>query len=134
MRGLLLDTSAYSALLRGHTEVTHTLQQAEEIYVNPIVLGELRAGFLRGKHRAKNEQELHTFLSSPRVRVAAIDEETAIRYAVILNALWETGTPVPTNDVWIAASAMQYGLLLLTTDAHFQKIRQVLVRYVPAHP
>jgi tRNA(fMet)-specific endonuclease VapC len=131
MRRLLLDTSAYSALLRGHNGIQMHLRSAEEIYVNPIVLGELRAGFGRGRQGGKNEDYLQRFLSSPRVTILSVDAETSERYAFILNALWEIGAPAPTNDIWIAASAMQYGLPILTTDTHFQKISQVIVYYLP---
>lgn len=129
MRRVLLDTSAYSAFMKGHPEVKLALQQAEEIYLNPVILGELLAGFMRGEHRKKNETELRKFLSSPRVKVLDVDEATAERYAVILNSLWSAGTPIPTNDIWIAASAMQHGLHILTTDAHYRRISQVLVDY-----
>lgn len=98
----------------------------EAIYLNPIVLGELRAGFLRGRTRQKNEERLGRFLSSSRVSTLSVDDETAERYAVILDGLWAAGTPIPTNDMWIAASAMQYGLKVVTTDAHFLKIRQIV--------
>ena len=97
MSRLLLDTSAYSAFMRGHEAITAALQRADEIYVNAIVLGELQAGFLSGRHRQRNERQLETFRSSPRVRVADVDAETAGRYAVILNALRNAGTPVPTK-------------------------------------
>ncbi len=130
MTGTLLDTSAYSAFMRGHPEVKRVLQEADEIYLTPVVLGELRAGFMRGRHRRKHEQGLRSFLGSPRVHVLAIDAETAERYAVILNTLWTAGTPVPTNDIWIAACAMQHGLRVLTTDAHYQKVPQVIVDLV----
>ena len=62
--------------------------------------------------------------------MVAIDEETAERYAVILNGLWTLGRPIPTNELWIAASAMQYGLTLLTTAAQFKHVAQVLVHHV----
>ncbi len=127
MTGTLLDTSAYAAFMRGHPAVKRALQEADEIYLTPVVLGELRAGFMRGRHRRKNEQGLRSFLGSPRVRVLTIDADTAERYAVILNALWKAGTPIPTNDIWIAACAMQHGLRVLTTDAHYQKVSQVIV-------
>lgn len=127
---ILLDTSAYSSFMRGHQDVKETLQSADSIIVNPIVLGELQAGFQHGRHAEKNRNTLKQFLGSPRVRVVAIDEETAERYAVILNALWTIGRPIPTNDLWIAASAMQYGLTILTTDAHFKHVAQVLVHHV----
>jgi len=127
----LLDTSGYSALMRGDTVVTEMLQTVDAIYVNAVVLGELRAGFLRGRMRQKNEARLRQFLASSRVSALSIDEDTAERYAVILNALWSVGTPIPTNDIWIAASAMQYGLAVITTDAHFLKIPQILVWHSP---
>jgi tRNA(fMet)-specific endonuclease VapC len=127
MKRLLLDTSAYSGLLRGHKEIHRRIRQAEAIYVNPIVLGELRAGFGIGMRARKNEDYLGRFLASPRVAVLTIDAETSERYALILNSLWAAASPVPTNDIWIAASAMQHGLAVVTTDAHFLKIPQILV-------
>ncbi|MDP2660279.1 MAG: type II toxin-antitoxin system VapC family toxin [Dehalococcoidia bacterium] len=127
MTRVLLDTSAYSVFMRGHAAIKHVVQHADEIYLSPIVLGELRAGFRRGRNREKNQRELRAFLSSPRVRGVGLDEETAERYAVIVDGLWKAGTPIPTNDVWIAASAMQYGLPIVTTDAHYQRVAQVIV-------
>ncbi|MBI2998468.1 MAG: type II toxin-antitoxin system VapC family toxin [Deltaproteobacteria bacterium] len=130
MTRLMLDTSAYSAFMRGHPEVRLALQHADEIYLNPIILGELLTGFLKGKRKKKNEKELQAFLLSPRVSVVDLDEDTSERYAVILNSLWKAGTPIPTNDIWIAASAMQHGVRLLTGDAHYQRVTQVLVDYI----
>lgn len=127
---ILLDTSAYSAFMRGRQEIKEALQLADSIAVNPIVLGELHAGFRYGRHFEKNRNTLRQFLSSSRVHVVTLDEETAERYAVILNGLWTIGRPIPTNDLWIAASAMQYGLTVLTTDAHFTHIAQVLVHHI----
>ncbi len=124
---IFLDTSAYSALLRGHTGIRRLVQEADEIFVNSIVLGELKAGFLRGRHRKKNEKELALFLESPRVRVVSLDEGTADRYAAIVHSLRTAGTPIPTNDVWIAASVMQHGPRLVTLDEHFRKVSQILV-------
>ncbi len=126
---LLIDTSAYSAFMRGHQEIKELFQVAEHLYLNPIILGELYAGFQRGRKRSQNEALLHQFLQSPRVNIFPLDEETAERYSVILNTLWTGSTPIPTNDLWIAASAMQYGLEIVTTDSHFQKVVQVLVRH-----
>jgi len=125
----LLDTSAYAAFMRGHEGIKSTLQQAEEIYLNAVVIGELLAGFVRGRHRQKNQTELQTFLSSPRVGVLTLDQETSARYAVILNTLRNAGTPIPTNDIWIAATVMQHSLRILTTDAHYLKIPQVIVDF-----
>ncbi len=87
MMRVLLDTSAYSAFMLGHRECKLALQQADQIYFTPIVPGELRAGFIRGKWRRKNERELRTFLSSPRVQAIDVDADTAERYALILSGL-----------------------------------------------
>lgn len=129
MSRVLLDTSGYSAFMRGDDSVKDILQTVDTIYLTPVVLGELRVGFLRGRARQKNEDRLRQFLSSSRVSILTMDDETAERYAVILNGLWTAGTPIPTNDMWIAASAMQYGLTVVTTDAHFLKISQILVTH-----
>ena len=130
---VLLDTSAYSAFMRGHEGVQSAIRASEEIFLNSIVLGELTAGFIRGKQRRKNEAELQRFFASPRVGLLDITEGTAERYAVILNGLWQAGTPIPTNDIWIAASAMEHGLSVVTTDHHFQKIPQIIVGYFPVN-
>jgi tRNA(fMet)-specific endonuclease VapC len=133
MSRVLVDTSAYSAFLRGHPPVERAIQEADELYLNAIVLGELLAGFGAGKRRARNEKDLETFLASPRVGVLDLDGGTAQRYAAIANALRAAGTPIPTNDLWIASTAMQHGLRILTTDEHYLAVSQVLVdHYFPS--
>jgi predicted nucleic acid-binding protein len=132
VKRLLLDTSAYSALLRGHGGIKTLVQRAEEIILTPVVLGELHAGFRAGQHRRKNEHELEELLASPRVSVVAVDEETAEHYAAIVHSLRVAGKPIPTNDIWIAASAMQFGLTLVSTDRHFEQVPQVLCEVLPA--
>jgi tRNA(fMet)-specific endonuclease VapC len=123
---ILLDTSAYIAFLKGHPEIKQAIQKADEINLNPMVLGELLAGFMKGRRAAQNREILQEFMGSPRVRLMAIDEETSERYAAIFNYLREKGTPIPTNDLWIAATAMQFGLRVVTTDRHFQQVPQVM--------
>ena len=125
----LLDSSAYITFKKRHPEIVETLSRAEKIWVSPIVLGELRAGFLHGSKRERNERELRIFLESPRVSVLAVNEETSERYATIRVALKKAGTPVAANDIWIAASAIQHGLPILTSDRDFQKIPQVIIRH-----
>lgn len=131
MSRILLDTSGYSAFKRDHSEVLRQIQEASEIYLNPVVLGELRAGFLKGSRLERNLAELDEFLAGPRVRVVVMDEDTASRYAAILRFLQDHGTPIPTNDIWIAASAMQHGLTVVTTDGHFRRIPQIVKEIFP---
>ncbi len=126
MTALLLDTSAYSALMRGHEKIRNALEFADEVAVNPVVLGELRAGFVRGRRRTRNEQELDIFLATPGVVVREIDEDTAVHYATVVRSLRAKGTPIPTNDVWIAATALQHGMHLVTTDEHFERVENLL--------
>jgi predicted nucleic acid-binding protein len=128
---VILDTSAYSALLRGNPAVMRAVQETDEITLSPVVLGELYAGFLLGKHGKRNREILSEFVATPRVKVREIDGETAERYAAIFAYLREKGTPIPTNDLWIAASAMQHGLKIITTDEHYLKIPHVIAICCP---
>jgi len=128
MTCVLLDTSAYSALMRGHREVGEASRVATEVAVTPVVIGELLAGFRRGRHRAANERGLEEFLQSPRARVLAMTEATSERYAAIFNRLRGVGTPIPINDVWIAASAMEHGAVVYTTDTDFDRVTEIVVR------
>ena len=132
MTRLLVDTSAYSAFLRGEPLCVDALRHARELVLTPVVLGELRAGFMKGSHREKNEGELEEFLASPRVRVEVIDDDTSRFYAVAYLELSRRGSPIPTNDLWIAASALQHGLTILTGDRHFLSVPNLLVELLPA--
>jgi predicted nucleic acid-binding protein len=124
---ICLDTSAYSAFKRGHSGVREALAHADRIALPPIVLGELLGAFRAGARERTNREELERFLASPRVDVVPVDEETAERYGEIFAHLRAAGTPIPTNDIWIAATAMQWGLRVHTTDPHFERVPQVVV-------
>lgn len=128
---LLVDTSAYSAFLRGHEAIGREIGRADSLVVTPIVLGELLAGFRKGSRLAVNLERLEGFLASPRVRWVPVNDETANRYSILHDSLRRAGAPIPTNDVWIAASAMEHGLRLLTTDPHYERIPQIVVSYHP---
>jgi len=125
----MLDSSGYSAFKRGHPEAIEALRSYSSILMPSIVLGELLAGFEVGGRRQENRRELAEFQHSPRVRMVQITEDTAERYARIYAHLRTAGRPIPTNDLWIAASAMEHGAELLTTDRHFLDVPQIIVRY-----
>lgn len=122
MRAILLDTNAYTAFMLGAAEVVNVVAHAESLLLNTIVLGELLGGFAAGTREAKNRAELARFLDSPRVDVLPVTADTADSYALIYVGLRRKGQPIPTNDVWIAASALEHGAGLLTRDAHFAHI------------
>jgi tRNA(fMet)-specific endonuclease VapC len=128
MSRFLLDTSAYAAFMRNHSDAKAAVQEASELYLSPVVLGELRSGFLKGARPAENERRLQELLASPRCNLPVIDDETASRYAAIHDYLRRQGTPVSPNDLWIAASAAQHGLTVVTLNGDFDRIPQVFVR------
>ena len=116
---ILLDTNAYSALLRGHDEVADRVRRAERVVFSTVVAGELLLGFRLGTRLKKNMAELDAFLENPYVSLVPVTLTTADRFARIAAALRSKGRPIPTNDIWIAAHAMEAGAELLSFDAHF---------------
>lgn len=120
-----LDTSAYSQFKRGDRRVVERIAQAEWLGVPSIVVGELWTGFLQGRRRERNQEELDDFLSHPAVEELAVDSEVGRIYAEIVLDLRAAGTPLPTNDVWIAAVAVRAGATVISYDVHFDAISRV---------
>jgi predicted nucleic acid-binding protein len=127
MNRILIDTNIYSHALRGTPEVVPLLQNASEIGICAISIGELLSGFKSGRREKENRAELEEFLDAPRVRLYNIDETTAEFYANILDQLRKKGTPIPTNDIWIGAVAFQHGLKLYSKDEHFEFIPGLII-------
>lgn len=122
MKKLLIDTNVYVAFKRNDPTVIDLLRQASSIALNTAVMGELLAGFKGGIREAANRKELDQFLDSPRVELLPLDEASADFFALVFNNLKKIGKPIPANDIWIAASALQYGRTLATLDSHFSYI------------
>jgi len=119
----ILDTSAYSAFFRGdNSNLRHYFTARNQILVPTIVLGELRAGFAAGSKKTFNEQSLDKFLSSPNVDTVTVTDQTTKQYANLFVSLKSAGTPIGTNDMWIAAMCLELGLDLLTLDSDFSRI------------
>jgi tRNA(fMet)-specific endonuclease VapC len=114
---VILDTNGLSALADGDMKLAPLLQQAAELAVPVVVLGEYQYGIRLSRHRMRYESWLTEFLSTCRVLV--IDERTAGLYAEIRHELKRIGHPIPENDIWIAALARQHNFPLLTRDQHF---------------
>ncbi len=122
MRPIAIDTTAYTAFKRGDAAILSVLQHAPKLLLSATVLGELLAGFAAGTREQINRHELTQFLSSPRLTLLPSTAATADLYALIYAALRRKGQPVPSNDLWIAASCLEHGAALLTYDAHFRAI------------
>jgi tRNA(fMet)-specific endonuclease VapC len=122
---LALDTNRYTDLCRGNVTVVHEVELADEIWLPFIVLGELRAGFAVGSHGHRNEAVLRRFLLKSGVGVLYADEQTTHHYATVYRQLRKQGTPIPTNDMWIAALVLQHSLVLFARDTHFDVLPQL---------
>ncbi len=122
---IALDTNRYTDFGRGETKAVDVLERADTIYVPFVVLAELRAGFLCGSKNLENERSLVRFLNSPRVIVAYADDDTTHQYARLFAQLRRQGTPIPTNDLWIAALVVQHDLMLFARDRHFDNLPQI---------
>jgi predicted nucleic acid-binding protein len=129
---ILLDTNAYAAFKLGQTDAVEIVQRATKLAFSSTVLGELLAGFAVGSRERKNRAQLQQFLASERVHILTVDDGTAAYYAAIYQNLRQKGHPIPTNDMWIAASALQHGYALFSNDAHFQAVDGLLVGATPA--
>ena len=127
MSSVCLDTSAYSRLMRGERSLRSRLEEADKVLIPVTVLGELHAGFNLGSRRDQNVAELDAFRDQPGVHIVPTTDNIAERYGVIVKELREQGTPIPTNDIWIAAAVLETGSRLVAYDAHFERVPGILM-------
>ncbi len=120
---MFIDTNAYSAIGRNDLQVMAALDQADSLFVSVIVLGELRAGFEHGNRKEDNERRLAQFLAKPSVSIALLHDSTTQIYAKLYAHHRKLGKPIPSNDLWISAQAIELDTPLLTLDAHFKGIK-----------
>ena len=122
MNKILLDTNAYVKYLTGDTKVLDALGKAVTVNMSVVVLGELYAGFKGGSRARKNRNDLDKFLEKTTVEILDVSRETSEIFGDIKNVLRKSGTPIPINDIWIAANTIESGSALVTYDTHFLKI------------
>ena len=133
MSALVLDTNAYIRFLGGDERVLAELGRADAVYLSVFVLGELLAGFSGGSRGRQNRDRLDEFLATPGVSVLDATRETAEVYGGLHAAMKRSGTPIPLNDLWIAAHAFETGSVLVTFDGHFDLVPGLLVlRFDPS--
>ena len=131
---LLLDTSAYVGFKLSHSEIVDYITHADLILISPIVSGELMFGFRNGSRFDQNMMELNQFLSHEVVEMIQLTDITADRYSRIAVQLKKQGTPIPSNDIWIAAQTMETGAELVTMDQHFKKVTGLVCRLFQLQP
>ena len=119
---VLLDSNAYSQLMLGREQVRQIVRGAKEVLLSAVVLGELLYGFRHGSRYERNARGMRAFIDNPYVSVVPVGETTADRYSRIAASLRDKGRPIPTNDVWIAAHAMETGADLVSADRHFEHV------------
>ncbi len=122
---IAIDTNAYSAFHRGLPDIVEVFARVPRIIIPLVVLAELLAGFAGGKRAERNRTELARFLASPRVSLALPDRQTAETYAWVFQHLRQTGHPIPTNDIWVAATALHAAVPLVTLDRHFRFVAKL---------
>jgi tRNA(fMet)-specific endonuclease VapC len=120
-----VDANRYDDLLTGDRTVADVLETAEVVFLPFVVIAELRAGFAAGKRKAENERFLRQLLLKPGVEILFADEQTTHHYAAVYAQLRKQGTPIPTNDMWIAALVLQHDLCLCSRDPHFDRLAQI---------
>jgi tRNA(fMet)-specific endonuclease VapC len=122
LKRVMLDTNAYSRLVLGDESVLDVLGDAETVYLSSFVLGELFAGFKGGQRERKNREQLKSFMAGASVKLLFATDTTAEIFAGVKDSLKRRGKPLPMNDVWIAAHALEAAATLLTFDAHFAHV------------
>jgi tRNA(fMet)-specific endonuclease VapC len=127
---LLLDTSAYVGFKLSHPEIVDYITHADLILISPIVSGELMFGFRNGSRFDQNMLELNQFLSHEVVEMIQLSDITADRYSRVATQLKKQGSPIPSNDIWIAAQTMETGAELVTMDQHFEKVTGLVYRLI----
>lgn len=119
---VLLDTNAYVALRRGHAGVAEAVRGSSGVVFSAVVAGELLHGVYSGSRAAANQRDLEAFLDRPEVEFLPVTWATADRFGRIASALKRKGTPIPSNDIWIAAHALEVGADLISLDRHFERV------------
>lgn len=122
MKKILVDTNTLRKIADDYEPVLEKLHSSDEILISPVVIGELIYGYKKGNKEMKNKKHLEFFIKENDIKVLKITQETAEIYANIRYQLGKKGKPIPSNDIWIAAQAMEVGAVLVTYDQHFSEI------------
>jgi tRNA(fMet)-specific endonuclease VapC len=125
---MLLDSSVIIDFFRGRAEATTLINANPGFFVPVFVLGELYTGALRSRQSDKHLIQIRSFITF--VTVVSAGMATAALYGKIKSSLWEKGKPIPENDIWIAAMAVEHGYTSVTRDRHFSSIEGLLIKFI----
>ena len=128
---IVLDTSAYCLCDIGNEVALATIEEASSFYLPSIAYGELYYGFKLGERFEKNTKRLEKFISQFQVEIIDVTTFVAKKFGDIFTSLRKKGKPIPTNDIWIAASCMEVGGMLITADSHFKEVDQIQILFIP---
>ena len=117
---MILDTNGLAALAEGEPALEPVLRGASQLAIPVIVLGEYRCGISQYRNRQQYEQWLKEHLQE--FRILDIEDRTTLSYSAVRSELKKAGTPIPSNDVWIAALCRQHSLPLVSRDRHFDLV------------
>lgn len=124
MKKIVLDTSAYSRLMRGEKRVEQVLNEADKVYLPFFVIAELLLGFKNGNREAENRTILQQFEAMPTVERLFPTDETIEIFSDIFSSLKKAGKPIPVHDIWIAALAVETGSVIVHFDKHFEEVEK----------
>jgi tRNA(fMet)-specific endonuclease VapC len=127
MRKIILDTNAYGKLLGGDEALLDVVGDAEVVYMSIFVLAELYAGFRGGTREEENRRRLRDFLGKSPVHILPADNQTAEVFGELYHRLKTVGKPIPINDLWIAAQAVEQGAFVVSYDDHFTAVPGLLL-------
>ena len=127
MSKIIIDTNCYNVFINGDKKVIKSCFNSSIIYISVITIGELYSGFYKGNRLIENKKKLKSFLNNQKVKVCYVTEKTSEIYGQLLSNLLKNGVPIPTNDVWIAACAIETDSTLITYDKHFLKVPDLQV-------
>jgi predicted nucleic acid-binding protein len=127
MSTILLDTNAYSLFVGGDNKIKKAFDEARLVYLSATSVGELYAGFLKGNRLNENMSTLNNFFKLEKVTLLAITRKTSEIYGKVAFQLHKAGTPIPQNDIWVAASAIESKSVVVTYDSHFLAIPKLKI-------
>lgn len=125
VKSILIDTNAYRKLMDGDEKAQIIVENARKVFFCPVVLGEIYVGFKLGSREKENQRELSKLCRLRRISFFNLTKKTSSIYSKILCDLKRKGKPVPTNDIWIAAAALENKVALFTYDKHFREIKNL---------